>query len=253
MYRYAFLLFLLLCTSLAAAQTAAADASAVVSISAEMLAGENLTFRPQKDSTRTVYQDLVYDGEDIAVFIVAIGTGITNEFSGFPLEEFIYWINGKAWVEPDKAAPFAVHAGDYFIQAKGFNGKWNFVENGGLHLELALIAKNRPDSTVTSPISRAMVIDRDIISGVNAQAQYALYRGAEIDVNVIRQVTQVTAQQRERLLHVLAGVLTAKDKAGNVQHYYPGDFLVVPAGNQNEWSSNSLQQLRLLEVYKADY
>ena len=223
----------------------------IVKVSKELLAGEGLDYIKQTDSSRTVYQKKVYDGVDMAIFMVAIGTGITNEFKGFPLEEFIFWINGKAVVEPKGEKSFSVYSGDYFIQAKGFNGKWNFVDIDGVHLELALIAKNRPDSTFKSPMTKAMILDRDIISGVSVPEHGLIYEGPELTVNLLSKKEDLSNTSQERMIHVLNGVLTLKTKDRADQQFFPGDFFVVPEGFEGDWNSNSLQSLRLLEVYKT--
>ena len=233
------------------AQQTHENAQSIYKIPPELLAGEGLDSIPQQDTTRTVFQKLVYSGQDLAIFMVAIGTGITNEFKGFPLEEFIFWANGKAVVEPEGEEPFDVNTGDYFVQAKGFNGKWNFVDIGGVHLELALIAKHRPDSTVTSSISHAQVLDKDMLSGVTVPENRKVYEGVEITVNLINEPSQLINVSQERMLHVLNGVLTVTGPDAVEQKYYPGDFLVVQEGYQARWSSNSLQQLRVLELYKT--
>ena len=244
-----FVVALLLSTSLSAQQLRSGSGS-IYQIPKALLAGEGLDSIPQRDPTRTVFQKKVYDGQDIAIFMVAIGTGITNEFEGFPLEEFIFWMNGKAVVEPIGEEPFAVQTGDYFLQAKGFTGKWNFIDIGDVHLELALIAKNRPGPEVKSPITRAKVLDRDMISGVTKPEDGVVYRGAEIDVNLINEPGALSKVTKERMLHVLNGVLTMNGPEGEKQ-FYPGDFFVVPEGYKATWSCNSLQELRVLEVYKA--
>ncbi|MEO0333808.1 MAG: cupin domain-containing protein, partial [Bacteroidota bacterium] len=153
--------FCLFMVNVLLAQQELSESSSIYKTPKELLAGEGLEATEQADSSRVAYQKRVYDGKDIAIYMVAIGTGITNEFESFPMEEFIFWMNGKAIVKPVNEAPFEIHSGDFFVQAKGSEGKWNFVDNEGLHLELALVAKNRPDSTVKSPISKALVLDRD--------------------------------------------------------------------------------------------
>ena len=244
-----FWLFLLSATT-SIAQESSESESAIYKISKEYLAGEGLDFIKQKDTTRTVYQKRVFNGVDLAVYMVAIGTGITNEFDGFPLEEFIFWMNGKAVVEPKGEEPFPIYTGDYFIQAKGFTGKWHFVDIGGPHLELALVAKNRPDSTFKSPMSRALILDRDIISGVQHPENGRIYEGPEITVNLLSKEGDLTVATHERMLHVLSGVL--KFKSSEAEYLlYPGDFLMVPEHTTGQWSSMGLQGLRVLEVYKT--
>ncbi|MEM6842749.1 MAG: cupin domain-containing protein [Bacteroidota bacterium] len=247
--------FCLFTANVLSAQPEPPESPSVYKIPQELLAGEGLDPIEQSDSSRVIYQKRVYDGEDLAIFMLAIGTGITNEFQSFPMEEFIFWMNGKAVVEPVNEAPFEVHSGDFFVQAKGFKGKWNFVDNGGLHLELALVAKNRPDSTVQSPISHALVIDRDIISGVSElnTKKEVIYQGVELTVNRLSIEKLVFENDsQERMIHVLNGILSINTEGNNAeQHFYPGDFLVIPAGFRGTLVSHSLQAPRVLEVFKT--
>jgi len=223
----------------------------IYKISQKLLAGQGLNKIRQADTSRTVYQKKVYDGVDLAVYMVAIGTGITNEFKNFPLEEFVFWMNGEAIVEPEGEEPFAIYSGDYFIQPKGFVGKWNFVDIGGVHLELSVIAKNRPDSSFKSPMAYAMVLNRDIISGVHKPVNETVYRGPELTVRLIHDQSQFDDSPQERMFHVLSGVLTIKVEGQVERHFYPGDFFVVSEGGTASFSTSSVQGLRVLEVYKT--
>ncbi len=245
----------LLCLQGLLAQQTIKKSKPIYKVSKELLAGEGLPHIKQKDSTKKVYQKKIYDGKNLSLYIVAIGTGITNEFTNFPLEGFIFWINGKAIVNPANEASFEVHSGDYFIQAKGFKGTWHFVDNGGLHLELALIAKNRPDSLHKSPISKALVIDRNIISGIqkNNKKSEIIYSGAELDVKLIRNKHKVFEKNfQECMLHVINGIVEITDDTSQEkQIFYPGDFFIIPEEFKGSWSSSSLQDLRILEVTKA--
>ncbi len=236
------------------AQPRPPESPSVYKIPQELSAGEGLDPIEQPDSSRKVYQKKVYNGDDLAIYIIAISTGITNEFQSFPMEEFIFWMNGKAVVEPANDVPFEVHSGDFFVQAKGFEGKWNFVDNGGLHLELALMAKDRPDSTIKSPISKAMVIDRNTISGVSelTTEKEVVYRGVELMVNMLSTEKLVFQNlSQERMIHVLNGILSINTEGSNAeQYFYPGDFFVIPAGFRGTLVSNSLQAPRMLEIFK---
>lgn len=226
----------------------------IYKISKELLAGEGLDPIKQKDPNKKVYQKKVYDGAELAVYMVAIGTGITNEFKSFPMEEFIFWINGKAVVEPVDEESFEVHSGDYFIQAKGFNGKWNFVDNGGLHLELAVIAKQRPDASIKSPIKKALIVDRDIISGITKfdSENESLYTGVELTLNMLSvKKLELENIKQERLIHILNGVLIVNAKDNSSKRFYPGDFLIIPPGFTGTLYTDGLQDLRMLEVLKT--
>lgn len=220
----------------------------------EVLAGEGLDFIKQKDSTRTVYQKKVFQGKELAIFIVAIGSGITNEFESFPMEEFIFWKNGKAIVEPEGENAFPIHSGDYFIQAKGFNGKWNFIGDGQLHLELALIAVDRPESD-PSPISKALVLERDLISGVtsNEEAEsQSLYKGVELTVKINRSGSRsIQNLKSETMMHVVNGILSVTSQSGEIEKFYPGDFFVLLKGFSGEIESIGTQSVRVLEVTRS--
>ncbi len=228
------------------------ESSKVFKISEEDLAGENLTPGVQNgESDTSYYQQRVYDGTDFIIFLVAINNR-TNEFGRFPLEEFILWADGKAIVEPDGEEPFEIQAGDYFIQPKGFKGKFNFVSGDEPHLELSLISKKRADSALVSPMTKAMIIDPDILSG--SSEQYAgeistIYSGVEIEVNLVRTEKRIfQGNQKETLIHLLSGILLIDD-----QRFYPGDFLVIPEDFVGEWESVGFRPFRALEVYQVDF
>ncbi|MGD1840051.1 MAG: cupin domain-containing protein [Thermonemataceae bacterium] len=241
---------LLLATN-ASAQQPSQETPSIYKIPTALLAGEGLDKKVQSDTSRTVYQKRVYNGTEIAVYMIAIGTGITNEFKSFPMEEFIFWMNGKAVVEPAGEEAFAVHSGDFFVQAKGFQGKWNFVDIGGLHLELALVAKDRPDATIKSPITKALVIDRDILSGVSKPTNGVIYKGAELTVNVLTKKEELEKIRQERMIHVLNGIVTVTTEDQVEHQFFPGDFFIVTENFKGKWRSGSLQALRVLEVYKT--
>lgn len=236
------------------AQSVSTEQNEIFQIPREILSGEGLDYIKQKDTTRRFYQKNVFRGKDLAIYIIAIGSGITNEFKSFPLEEFVFWKNGKALVEPDGQEAFPIHSGDYFIQPKGFSGKWNFEGDGQLHLELSVIAVDRPQSD-PSPISKALVIERDLISGVTKNEEKEtelLYKGVELTLRVIRS-DQTTFNQlkKETMMHVVNGVLAITPEDGESQKFLPGDFFILPKGFSGKMQSSSLQGLRLLEVTRS--
>ena len=245
---------LLIRAGLLFAQAEPESESEIFQVSRETLAGVGLDPIKQKDSTRRFYQKNVYKGKDLLIYIVAIGSGITNEFNGFPMEEFIFWKNGKAVVEPEGQESFSIHSGDYFIQAKGFTGKWNFIGDGRLHLELAVIAANRPPSD-PSPISKALVIERDVISGVTENEEKeteVLYEGVELTLKVRRsKETNLEKLAKETMMHVVNGVLVVTSEGGESTKFLPGDFFVLPEGFSGKLESASLQGLRILEVTRT--
>lgn len=250
-----FLLVGVVFSNLLRAQQKSQQNDTIYSFSKELLSGQGLNFIKQKDPKREVYQKKIYDGTSLTVYMVAIGTGISNTFESFPMEEFIFWMNGKAIVEPLGGTPYEVQSGDYFIQAKGFKGNWKFVENGGLHLELAVIAKDRPQTKTMSDIASAKVIDRDVISGVAGidKDWDIIYEGVELKVQMLRTKNRTFQQSsKERFFHVLNGVVTITLNEGkDRQVFYPNDFFILPEGFTGSWTSDSLQDLRLIEVSRV--
>lgn len=245
-----YLILLILCLGMLT--SALAQSPTLFRLSQDDLAGENLTLL---ETEKPYYQRRAYVGTDLAIFILAIDN-VTNEFESFPLEEFIFWKNGKAIVEPAGDAAFEVQAGDYFIQPKGFKGKFNFVGGDDYHLEFSIITKERAAEEVVSPISKAMVIERDILSGASQEHmgdEVNLYSGVELAVNLVR-TKAITFDKNpfERVIHVINGVLTLTSANGDKEVFYPGDFFVIPEGYEGSWQSTGLQALRAFEIYKAD-
>ncbi|MEO9482751.1 MAG: cupin domain-containing protein [Ekhidna sp.] len=237
-------------TIVLSAQTNQQSKPSIIKISKELLAGEGLSAIKQEDPERRFFQKRVYNGTDLAVYMVAIGSGITNEFESFPMEEFIFWKNGKALVEPINEEAFPIFAGDYFIQAKGFQGKWNFIGDGELHLELSVIARNRSASSGPSPISKALVIDRDLLSGVSNKKE--IYTGVELTVNMLTAgKLEFEGTTKERMLHIVNGVITITQSGEEPIKCYPGEFIILREGFEGRWESQSLQPLRILEIYRS--
>lgn len=119
------------------------------------------------------------------------------------------------------------------------------------HLEIALVSKRRADSASVSPMTKAMILDPNILSGsseAHAGDSAPVYRGVELDVNLVcYQNRTFSGNQKERLIHVLSGILTMEGET-----FYPGDFFVIPAAFSGEWRVTSFRPFRALEVYIVD-
>ncbi|MEM6642550.1 MAG: cupin domain-containing protein [Bacteroidota bacterium] len=244
--------FLVFFVAFVSAQMPSSD-QAIFRIDKSQLAGENLTLKQNKDDpSNAYYQAKVYDGEELAVFLVAL-SNVSNEFESFPLEEFIFWINGKARVEPSSGEVFEIHAGDYFIQPKGFKGTFNFVGGDPYHLELAVVSKTRANAEDFSPINKAMVVSRDIISGASknhTDSINSLYKGVELTLDLVRKKKILFQNNpQERIVHVLNGVLAITPQNQAAQLFYPGDFFILPKGFNGSWESEGFQALRTFQVY----
>ncbi len=242
-----------LCLSFSAQsqQSAYNEPSRIFKLTQDDLAGENLTL---KKGENPYYQGKVYDGKDLMIFSIAI-SNVTNTFESFPLEEFIFWKNGKARIDPEGEQSMIVQAGDYLIQPKGFKGRFNFIGGDEYHLEFSVITKQRAAKSKMSPINKAMVISRDIISGASPNhkgERVNLYSGVEIEVNLLRSAQiNFESNTKERLIHVVNGIITMTPTGGKPIKCYPGDFFVIPEDFKGSWQSTGAQALRAFEVYKA--
>lgn len=88
------------------------------------------------DPDREVYREVLYDGSELDVAIVAGATATTNWTS--PLgEEFVYVANGTATLTPTGGEPQTFYTGDFFVVPEGFTGTWTSTGN---HLYRELIA-----------------------------------------------------------------------------------------------------------------
>lgn len=218
------------------------------------LAGQNVTPRKIKgEPDSTFNQQEVYRGKDLLIYVLAIANR-TNELKNFPIEEFVFWMNGKAVVEPTTGNAFEVQTGDYFMQPKGFNGNWNFVNEYPFHLELSVITKAR--SVANSLIDRALIIDKNIISGASpdhAESSVNLYEGVELNLDLLNNPHEtIHNNPQERLVHVLNGILTINAESGLQHTFYPGDFFVIPEGFSGRWEAVGLQPFRAFEIKKSD-
>ncbi len=228
----------------------------VFKISKADLSGENLSPRKLNgEDDYTFQQKVAFDGEDLRIYMVAIGNR-TNEFGRFPVEEFIYWINGKARVEPNGGDSFEIQSGDYFIQPKGFSGKFNFVSGDPLHLELAVVSTRRADSAAVSSIRKAMAIEPDVLSGsgkYKGEENIQIYSGVELELNLVKEENRTFSDDaKDRVIHVLNGLLTVQDQNEVETIFYPGDFFVLTKGFTGNWESTGAQAFRGFEVYQVE-
>ena len=159
-------------------------------------------------------------------------------------------MDGTAYIEPLAGNPYSFYAGDFIMQARGYDGAWTINAGEEQHLELALVAKQRADSTVFSPMDRPFAFDRATLSGVfpdGSGSSVQLYHGGELEAHVIKRGQSWSFSSREKLIHVLNGIVTS-EVGDPEQTYYPGDFFVVPENYQGKWKSKGSQPVRTLEI-----
>ena len=85
---------------------------------------------------REVYREVLYDGTELDVAIVAGATATTN-WSEPLSEEFVYVVNGTATLTPTGGQSQTFYTGDFFVVPEGFTGTWTSTGN---HLYRELIA-----------------------------------------------------------------------------------------------------------------
>lgn len=88
------------------------------------------------DPDREVYREVLYDGSELDVAIVA-GATATTTFTSPMGEEFVYVANGTATLTPTGGEPTTFYTGDFFVVPEGFTGTWTSTGN---HLYRELIA-----------------------------------------------------------------------------------------------------------------
>lgn len=88
------------------------------------------------DPDREVYREVLYDGSELDVAIVA-GATATTRITNPMTEEFVYVANGSATLTPTGGEPQTFYTGDFFVVPQGFTGTWTST---GHHLYRELIA-----------------------------------------------------------------------------------------------------------------
>ncbi|MEO1255784.1 MAG: cupin domain-containing protein, partial [Bacteroidota bacterium] len=98
--------------------------------------------------------------------------------------------------------------------------------------------------------------DRDILSGSSENQEepiFEVYSGVELVLNLVREKKRrFTDNSKERVIHVLNGILEMEVGNEKTERFYPGDFFVIPEGFNGSWKSAGAQALRAFEIYQAD-
>ena len=95
---------------------------------------EQITWALNPD--REVYREVLYDGTELDIAIVA-GATATTLLTGGMSEEFVFVVNGTATLTPTGGEPQTFYTGDFFVVPEGFTGTWTSTGN---HLYRELIA-----------------------------------------------------------------------------------------------------------------
>ncbi len=209
---------------------------------------------------REYFQKRLYRGSELTVFILSSETA-DNAFESFPLEEFVYFLNGRADVTPKNEAQISFYPNDYIFVPKGFAGK--STNNGGntYHLELSVISNRRTDSTQLSKPQKPFVLDKELLAGIGlTQISETLYRDelySGVELQIITESEEATEKQisnspKEQFIQVLNGKVTLTPTGAAPQTFYAGDFFILPKGFNGLWQSEGANLCRTLRVMQVE-
>ena len=252
---------LLLCLASSAclfAQVAPTDTLLdVVPIDKRMLSGLDLPqMQLDQDPDRQYFQKSVYQGEGLSVYLLSSETA-ANEIGNFPIEEFVYYMKGKAEIELEAGEKLEFLAGDYLFVPKGFSGVWTNHGGPDFHLELSVISSNRTDSTQVSVPKKPFLLDRELLSGIGPSAQPdstyrdLLYSGIELEILVQAETPrrkQINNLAEDQFIQVLTGMVTIATENGPPSVFHQGDFFILPKGFSGEWISEANGLFRSLQI-----
>lgn len=72
---------------------------------------------------RDYFQKTVYRGPQLSVFLLSSET-VENEIDNFPIDEFVYYMNGRADIKAKEGVEYTFLGGDYIFVPQGFSGSW---------------------------------------------------------------------------------------------------------------------------------
>lgn len=208
---------------------------------------------------REYFQTRIYKGTALSIYMLSSETAV-NDIPNFSIDEFVYYLNGKADIEPKDGGSFSFHSNDYLFVPKGFSGKW--TNNGGskYHLELSVISNKRAADSLKSSVNVPFLLDKALLSGIGiteiSPGKYrdTLYEGVELAVTTESEEPcerEIVNHSKEQLIHVLNGSVTITPKNGNARTFYKGDFFVLPKGFIGRWKSEGQNLFRSLIVQQV--
>ncbi len=218
-----------------------------------ILSGINLDSIKLKDQPdRAFFQKSLYQGSEISAYMISSQTA-TKYFKSFPLDEFVYLMNGKAKLRPKNAIPYEFNTGDYIVVNKGFNGNWKTIGGNKYHLELSVVSNKRSNQKNIQNNQIPFKIDNDLISGVNDYEieNKIIYSGKELEITLEAekpQSIQIINSKKEQFIHILSGMVKITPNEGNNKIFYTGDFFILPKGFNGKWQSEGHHLFRTLKV-----
>ncbi|WP_350285404.1 cupin domain-containing protein [uncultured Croceitalea sp.] len=227
-----------------------------------VLSGVGLEKVERKDNPeRRFFQKRLFRGDDLSAYIVSSETG-TNTFENFPIDEFIYMLNGEAKVL--MGAPKEQHffERDFFFAHKGFTGDWHIEAGSYVHYELSVIATQRADSSKIRPDKWHLLFDKQRLSGArielndNGLYEDQLVKGAELTVLLKAEHAlekELKNINDDKLICLLSGQIALIDGTGETYTFYSGDFFLLPKGLKGSWRSEGHEIIKYLQVEKTSW
>ncbi len=230
-----------------------------IPIGKDELSGFNIPrFKLKDHPKREYFQKRLYLGTELMVFVLASETA-NNKIESFPLEEFVYFANGKAEVDVKDVGKTSFLAHDYIFVPKGFSANWKNIGNK-YHLELSVISRKRSAKEAVSKVKKPILLDREMLAGIGltktSKTTYKdiLYKGLELEITAEAEEStemEIVDSKREQFINVLAGKVTITPKNGKAQTFYTGDFFILPKGFTGNWKSSGANLFRTLRVMQV--
>lgn len=205
---------------------------------------------------REFFQKVLYQGSEIGVYMISSETA-TKHFEGFPIDEFVYLMNGKARLEPENEDAYELETGDFIAVEKGYEGNWQTIGGEKYHLELSVVSSNRSSQNNNAKIKNPFKIDEGVISGVNignnddSTNKNTVFSGSELEITIESEKprnVKIANSKKEQFIHILSGMVTITSNKGNSKTFYTGDFLILPKGFNGNWHSKGHNLFRIIKV-----
>ena len=209
------------------------------------------------DPDKAFFQKNLFRGPDLSVYVVSSGNTV-NTMDPFPFDEFVYLMHGSATVASNPEKPSTFHRGDYLFAPRGFRGTWEIDGGNHYHYEFSVITTKRAAEGTVSEYPEPFKLPATDLAGMSIELddkgtyQKILAEGVEMRIVLNGESPQKgTWKGPESVIHLLSGQITLTDPDGAQQTFYTGDFLVVPADYEGEWTSDGHGLIKYLTVEKV--
>ncbi|MBC8753772.1 DUF861 domain-containing protein [Kordia sp. YSTF-M3] len=197
---------------------------------------------------RAYFQRTIYKGSDLSVFILSSETA-TNTIKDFSVDEFVYYLKGKAEIKLENNEKRSFLSGDYICVPKGFSGEWTNNEGNKYHLELSVISNKRADKEAVSIPSIPFLLDREVLSGIKNET--TLFSGVELNIEIVSEIPghkEISPTTKDQFIHVLDGMIVISANNDSLEIFHRGDFFVLPKGFSGILKTEAQDTCRMLVV-----